>query len=513
MIITQTNTINKILDEIGIALDLTEAQYKLVEDRYKAVGDHLCKDTSLLKKFEPSVMPQGSFLLGTMVKPIMADDELDVDIVCRLSGKHEHWAQYHLKQEVKKQVEEDARYKQMLNKEEGKRCWRIDYAEDTKFHLDILPSIVDKEHFTLLEKAYVNLSNQDIKKLAIRITDNTLGNYYNDTNTQNWMPSNPFGYAAWFNDRKKTSFTRSLNLSESVKPLPKYEAQKSPLQRVVQLLKRHRDIMFGSNEDKPISIIITTLAARSYKQEENIVDALLNTLSTMRSHIKYEYCINHRKQIAWVKNPINEEENFADKWAINPSKEENFDIWLSKAQSDFEVLRNADFTQIYKLLKTILGTNPVNEAFRKADAVAYINESYLPATFDKKLFDVSHRVQPSWRLSLKYNIEIYGSFRQGKLVKSITPNIMVPKFCDIYFVASSNVPKPYEVFWQVVNTGDEARTREGLRGGIFHSKTAGTGGLNQKERSEFTGIHWIECFIVKDGVCVARSNEFIVNIQ
>ena len=38
MIITQTNTINKILDEIGIALDLTEAQYKLVEDRYKAVG-------------------------------------------------------------------------------------------------------------------------------------------------------------------------------------------------------------------------------------------------------------------------------------------------------------------------------------------------------------------------------------------------------------------------------------------------------------------------------------------
>lgn len=513
MLIAQENTKSRILDEIGIALDLTEAQYNLVEDRYKAVGEHLCKDTSLLKKFQPSVMPQGSFLLGTMIKPIMADDELDVDIVCRLTGKHDHWAQYHLKQEVKKQVEEDARYKQMLCKKEGKRCWRIDYAEDTKFHLDILPSIVDRDHFVLLEKTYVNLSNQEIKKLSIRITDNTLDNYYSETNPQNWMPSNPFGYAAWFNERKKTSRARSLILNESVKPLPKYEYQKSPLQRIVQILKRHRDIMFGSNEDKPISIIITTLAAKSYKQEENVTDALLNILSNMRSHIKYEYSIKHGKQISWVRNPINEEENFADKWADSSSKEENFDIWLSKAQSDFEVLRNSDFTQIYKLLKTILGTNTVNEAFRKADAVSYITESYLPVTFDKKLFEVSHRAQPNWALRLKYNIEIYGSFKKEKQVRSITPNMKVPKHCDIYFVASSNVPKPYEVFWQVVNTGEEARNREGLRGGIYHSKTAGKGGLNQKEYSEFSGTHWIECFIVKDGVCVARSNEFIVNVQ
>ncbi|WP_291286651.1 nucleotidyltransferase [Flavobacterium sp.] len=513
MIITNEVTKSNILDEIGIALDLTEAQYKLVEDRYKAVGDHLCKDTSLLKKFQPSVMPQGSFLLGTMIKPIMSDDELDVDIVCRLTGKQDYWAQYHLKQEVKKQIEEDARYKQMLCKKEGKRCWRIDYAEDTKFHLDILPSVVDQNHFILLEKSYSNLTNQEIKNIAIRITDNTLDNYYSDTNTQNWMPSNPFGYAAWFNERKKTSYTRSLNLSESVKPLPKYERRKSPLQRVVQILKRHRDIMFGSNDDKPISIIITTLAAKSYRQEENMIDALLNILSSMRNHIQYEYSIKYGKQIAWVRNPVNDEENFADKWADSSSKEENFDIWLSKAQSDFEILRNADFTQIYKLLKTILGTNAVNEAFRKANAVSFITESYLPVTFDKKVFDVSHRAQPSWRLSLKYNIEIYGSFKQGKKMKSITPNVIVPKHCEIFFVASSNVPKPYDVFWQVVNTGDEAKTNQCLRGGIYHSKTAGKGGLNQKEYSEYIGMHWIECFIVKDGVCVARSNEFIVNVQ
>lgn len=513
MIGTQTTSVNRILEEIGVALDLTESQYRLVEQRYKAVGDHLCKDTSLLKDYAPDVMPQGSFLLGTMIKPIMADDELDVDIVCRLKGKHDSWAQVHLKQEVKKQVEQDERYKQMLNKKEGKRCWRIDYAEDTKFHLDILPAIVSQDHFTLMEKQYVNLSQTDLDNLAVRITDNTLDNYHHDRITQNWLKSNPFGYAAWFNDRKKTAYNRTIFLNESVKPLPKYQSKKEPLQRVVQILKRHRDIMFGSDDDKPISIIITTLAARSYNQEENIVDALLNILATMKSHIKYQYSYEHGKQITIIENPINPVENFADKWINETSKEDNFDMWLAKAQADFEVLRNADFTQIYRILKSIIGTNTINEAYNKAGAVSYVNESYLPATFDKRLFDVGHRKRPEWNLRLNYNVEIHGNYRQGKQVKSITANNTIPKHCDIYFVASSNVPKPFDVYWQVVNTGEEARTKEGLRGEIFHSKTAGKGGLNQKERSQFSGTHWIECFIVKDGICVAKSNEFLVNIQ
>ena len=170
MIGTQTTSVNRILEEIGVALDLTETQYKLVEQRYKAVGDHLCKDTSLLKDYAPHVMPQGSFLLGTMIKPIMADDELDVDIVCRLKGKHDSWAQVHLKQEVKKQVEEDERYKQRLNKKEGKRCWRIDYAEDTKFHLDILPAIVSRDHFTLMEKQFSFFSTLVAKAPSLIVT-------------------------------------------------------------------------------------------------------------------------------------------------------------------------------------------------------------------------------------------------------------------------------------------------------------------------------------------------------
>ena len=60
--------------------------------------------------------------------------------------------------------------------------------------------------------------------------------------------------------------------------MPAYKEKKSPLQRVVQILKRHRDLMFNGDESKPISIIITTLAARAYNKETDVLDALVNVV-------------------------------------------------------------------------------------------------------------------------------------------------------------------------------------------------------------------------------------------
>jgi hypothetical protein len=81
------------------------------------------------------------------------------------------------------------------------------------------------------------------------------------------------------------------------------------------------------------------------------------------------------------------------------------------------------------------------------------------------------------------------------------------------FSASTNVPVPFQVYWQVVNTGKEAEDARQLRGEIVLSKTAGVGGLTQKESTLYTGIHWVECFIVKNSFCVARSGEFVVRIM
>lgn len=70
---------------------------------------------------------------------------------------------------------------------------------------------------------------------------------------------------------------------------------------------------------------------------------------------------------------------------------------------------------------------------------------------------------------------------------------------------------PYQVYWQVVNTGQDAIRRRGLRGGFEEGVVQG-GRLEKRESTLYSGTHSMECLIVKDGYCVARSGPFIVNI-
>ena len=513
----RTTKINDLLQNIGEVLDITQAQHELVEQRYTAVANQLSQEGSRLSVYKPEIFPQGSFLLGTMIRPIMEDDELDVDLVCRLTGKRYDWAQIHLKDEVKEQlIYNNENYRRMLDKE-GNRCWTLIYA-DEKFHLDILPALVGNDnHINLSERSFSNLDKTDLENISLRITDRRETNYPTETNPNFWLKSNPFGYAAWFKERSNVNTLKTVLLSESVNPLPGYKKDKATLVRVVQILKRHRDIMFGGDEHKPISIIITTLAAEAYLKETNVIDALINILSRMHLYMKEVYSTKHGKYIWWINNPVNHEENFADKWPLEKQKQDNFFTWLEKAKSDFGALLNMDPSEAYRVLKNILGTRAVNEAVRNLGYDELIKEDFKPLNYSSQLLSVPHRQQPSWPMSLVYRCDIYGRFNDvtdGNKSKSITTQTVVPKNCEIFFTATTNVPKPYEVYWQVVNTGEEAKNAfMGLRGGIFQAQTLGRGGLVQKEHSGYTGLHWIECFIVKNGFCVARSSEFFVNIR
>ena len=87
-------------------------------------------------------------------------------------------------------------------------------------------------------------------------------------------------------------------------------------------------------EDKPISIIITTLAARAYNKETGILEALYNVIHKMESFIDEKWDKETRKYIKWVSNPVNEEENFADRWEDYPQRQTNFYTWLKQVKID-----------------------------------------------------------------------------------------------------------------------------------------------------------------------------------
>ena len=63
----------------------------------------------------------------------------------------------------------------------------------------------------------------------------------------------------------------------------------------------------------------------------------------------------------------------------------------------------------------------------------------------------------------------------------------------------TSCPPPYKVLWKVKNNGPEAERRNMIRGKIEDRGNA------IEEPTNFYGNHYIECYIVKDDICVAMS--------
>lgn len=363
--------INEILDDLGNNLDITKTEFDIAVKSYEAVGNWLSKEGSPLYKYKPRILPQGSFMLGTMIKPINEEDELDIDLVCKLEGKPSTWTQKDVKEIVGDRLKDHGTYADMIEDNEGgQRCWTLEYSDDSNYHMDILPAVTDENFMTFLNESFNNYEDIDAEKVAIRITDKEEDNYDVSTDSDEWMKSNPFGYAQWFFQKAIISSTKLFSLNESVDPVREFQKEKWPLQRVVQLLKRHRDIMFSSDdydtEDKPISIIITTLSSRAYDKSENIVDAFGNIVSKMRGMIEERFNYETGKVEKWVSNPVNEEENFADKWPLEKQKEEYFYMWLNKLEGDLKTIRNSSGIGLQNLNESfsgMFGKSSVSKAF------------------------------------------------------------------------------------------------------------------------------------------------------
>lgn len=357
-----------VLVSLADSIDLTEAQYKLAVEKYTTIGNFLSGPESLLYPFRPLIRIQGSLRIGTPVRPIYEDSEFDVDLTCLLQLLLPN-VQFDIKELIRKQLVSTEVYRRML--EEMRRCWRLKYAESSKFHLDIVPAIPDNYEWLL--KLGVPLS---YAQYAINITDNEAGNYKIQTNE--FPKSNTEGYALWFLDIMKIEAERirielknKLRL-ERIEDVPEYKVR-TPLQRGIQLMKRHRDIMFDGKDDCPISIIITTLAALAYDYvikhnvSSNFYDILLDMVERMPQFIQ------SRDGIKWIPNPVNPLENFADKWRINKAKERSFYQWhsafLDSLRSD-RIVKGAEELGVH--LKTGFGTRAVNEALNKIGAKALL---------------------------------------------------------------------------------------------------------------------------------------------
>lgn len=337
-----------VIDNMVKLLELPDSAYDKARKRYEDLGEWFDRDESAVSGNNPHIFPQGSFRLGTAIRPLDESEEYDLDLACKLRdgiSKDSH-TQEILKKLIGIELEAYRKARGIKSELEPKhRCWRLGYQDDLSFHMDIVPCIPadEKRRKAILESIRNTGLDEYVAGAAsqttVSITDDRHEGYKHICD--NWNISNPEGYAKWFEYRMNPQQTRILLEKAQVDDVPLFK-KKTPLQRVIQILKRHRDNWSKDNPDsKPISIIITTLAARAYNGETDIVTALGNVLEKMGGLV--------RPTKPRVPNPVDPEEDFADRWyrhdCLHLRLEDNFNAWLLQARTDFQHLTSTTDTE------------------------------------------------------------------------------------------------------------------------------------------------------------------------
>ena len=107
----------------------------------------------------------------------------------------------------------------------------------------------------------------------------------------------------------------------------------------------------------------------------------------MDAHIEY------RNRVAWIANPTDPAENFADRWQVYPRREQAFPEWLDQAREDFAAAaQSLNRETAGAVLQPRLGRNLVEAA------AAHRHRSPLTRIVDgaRFLLNPAHRKAPPW---------------------------------------------------------------------------------------------------------------------
>lgn len=296
--------IDEILHKTAADLQITETQHKKAEGRYHSIGDVLGGNGSILAAFNPLISPQGSLLLGTTLRPD-GRREYDLDLLCCLAIDFRKIQRPSMLLEWTESVlGSHGTYETMVERKRFSRCVRVRYHDE--FHLDIVPCCPDGGNGAI---------------------------WLPDRDSEEWRPGNPKSFAEWFQIRARVTMLEVM-AKAAIEPLPGYEPadRKLPLQRVVQLLKRWRDVIFRDEPDAaPSSIVITTLAALHYSGQSSVYDAMSQVLASIIAALPK----SGRLQVL---NPVDAREDLSESWGTSQAAYRKFATRVIKLDEQWRAL-------------------------------------------------------------------------------------------------------------------------------------------------------------------------------
>lgn len=440
-------------------VNLNKTRFDTARNGFETISLFLRNHDHLGKLFRDT-RPQGSFRQKTIIKPATIDDEFDVDLLFQMT-KVDDWEPKDYLQNIEKAFQDSDRYKDMVVTAGKSRCVTIDYADD--FHIDVVPSIESGSQQFIMNR----------KDNEYEMTDGD-------------------GYAKWFQDAD--SFADGN------------------LKLVVRLLKYLRDVKSTFSAK---SVVLTTLLGRMVEGSDRS-DYIDVPSSFAYLYLRLNQWLQDNESMPEIKNPVLPSETFNRHW--DQTKYENFRNKIATSAELVEAaIAETDTESAVDKWQDVFGSD-FPSAESKAKALAM--QEAAVATYPFSIGDTSHCEPPPWesQITFKAHLDGYLYDRSGnKKFRGIRSGTKIPSDLAIKFVCSTTTPAPYNVKWQVVNTGRHAADRDQLRGGFFEAKDLENRKMRNQhinwEISEFTGSHWIEGFIIKAGAIVARTGKFVVNIK
>nr|WP_295681017.1 hypothetical protein [uncultured Lachnoclostridium sp.] len=296
------------------------------------------------------------------------------------------------------------------------------------------------------------------------------------TSDGSWTLTDPKGHKKWSTD---------VNVKNS--------GQYKPL---VKIFKWWRRVNCPDNIKYPKGITLEKIIA------DNIADAtqstenlLVGTMQNIITAYKEDYV--NQEMIPIIEDPTITTNDLMAGYLFD-----DFKNFIEKIDEHLLILN--DEATANDIWRRILGNEFPSEETTQNSALEEANITMC--------LSVTHRQKAIWPLP-KGNAAFVGAIvndHNGNIIRYDSDSFDLPKGCEIIFTAICGVKSPFSVKWQVVNTGQDAYSNNCPRGG-FEDSNIGT--KSRKEDTAYTGKHYVQCFIIKRGVCVAKSKEFIINVN
>ena len=325
-------------------LDLSPTMEKNARDKYAALSKYL-DEQGLNSDF----YPQGSFLIGTTIRPYSdgKDHDYDLDVLAILKRKKEDTDAKSVKNDVGDGIKKSGIYYNKLEKED-RNCWTLKYAEVTNgisFSLDIVPSVY--EDISIKKDIIESGVSDSYVEKTVAITNK-------EEHVYDWITSNPLGFGDWFLRISNQHLSIAM-ISEQYNNLPSdirirfISAEKIPtyyyrsnLQRAVQFIKRHRDIYYDRsklNKEKPSSILISALVADSIKDEYYLsVSDIVNTFIVGFRNKSISIMEDGK-----ILNPVDLRENLIERYTEN--RLSNMSKWVLSLNDFMNIQNEIKFRQ------------------------------------------------------------------------------------------------------------------------------------------------------------------------